>query len=76
MLGSAYSPILNPNPYPKAQSLKPIPLLTHLVNCDILAKRNKRTSRKFYERMWRNWYTRTLEVRVDLSLGVRVSPSA
>gem|GEM_PF-5795289 len=27
-------------------------------------------------RMWRNWYTRTLEVRVAQALRVRVSPSA
>lgn len=27
-------------------------------------------------RMWRNWYTRTLEGRVALALRVRVSPSA
>jgi hypothetical protein len=26
--------------------------------------------------VWRNWYTRTLEVRVGLPLRVRVSPSA
>jgi hypothetical protein len=66
-------PFFSELPSPNSQLRIPIsqlpaprsPLLTYPSNRGTLAKHVKRTSIKnLIERMWRNWYTRTLEVRV------------